>query len=254
MKNLLRVGVIGGGSFGTALATAAARCGHEVRIFSQNEKTINEINNYHKNTRIFPDDIKIPENVSAYNDAEYVLKDADIVIHAIPVQVSYEFIEKHSELIRENTPYVIASKGMLLKQKKFFSQVWDDLFPKRAVPHCILSGPSFAVEIMKNFPTLVTLGCVDEKVGTFVRDSLSSESFRIYTTTDVIGVEIGGALKNPLAIAAGLIEGLGYKYNTISALITRGVFEISLFSKKFGGKTETLYGLSGNILLIFRYW
>jgi glycerol-3-phosphate dehydrogenase len=241
----LNVGVFGGGSFGTALATVAARCGHNVRIYSKTDRTINEINTNHKNTRYFTNDIVIPENVIATNDLEQVTHKADFIIHAIPVQKSYDFIKENSKYVPEGVPYIIASKGILLQQKKFFSEVWPELFPNKKVHHCILSGPSFAVELMRNYPTLVSLACKDKDIGRFVQKSISNDSFRVYTTTDIIGVEIGGALKNPLAIGAGMIEGYGYQYNTASAFITRGIFEIALFSEKFGGKSETLYGLSG---------
>lgn len=245
MKKILNVGVLGGGSFGTALGTVAARCGHNVKMLSKTSSTIIEINEKRRSTRFFPDTIILPENLKASNDINEVLKNADIIIHAIPVQSSYDFIQQNLKSIPENVPYLVASKGILLKQKKFFSQAWDELFGDKNVPYCILSGPSFAIEIMKEFPTVVSLGCRDKEIGKFVQSNLSIDSFRIYTTTDVIGVEIGGALKNPLAIAAGIIEGYGYSYNTVSALVTRGIYEISLFCEKFGGKPDTLYGLSG---------
>jgi glycerol-3-phosphate dehydrogenase len=245
MKNVLNVGVLGGGSFGTALGTVAARCGHNVKMLSKTLSTIQEINERRRNTRYFPENIILPENLKASNDIKEVLKDANIIIHAIPVQSSYDFIKENLNYIPENVPYLVASKGILLKQKKFFSQTWEELFEGKNVPHCILSGPSFAIEIMKEFPTVVSLGCKDREITKYVQNNLSSDTFRIYTTTDVIGVEIGGALKNPMAIGAGIIEGYGYSYNTVSALVTRGIYEISLFSQRFGGKTNTLYGLSG---------
>jgi glycerol-3-phosphate dehydrogenase len=241
----LNVGVFGGGSFGTALGTVAARCGHNVKILSKYDKTIHEINTMHKNLRYFTNDVLIPEGIVATKDINEVTHKADFIIHAIPVQKSYDFIKENASHIPDNIPYIIASKGILLKQKKFFSEVWPELFPGRNVHHCVLSGPSFAVELMRNYPTLVSLACRDKDVGKFLQKSLSNESFRVYTTTDIIGVEIGGALKNPLAIGAGMIEGLGFQYNTASAFVTRGIFEIALFSERFGGRSETLYGLSG---------
>lgn len=247
MKQVLNVGVLGGGSFGTALGTVAARCGHNVKIFSKNEQTVKEINEQRKNLRYFSDDIILPENLKASPIIEEVVGNCDMVIHAIPVQVSYDFMKEHASKLPNNLPYIIASKGILLKQKSFFSHVWNDIFSqgKKNIHHCVLSGPSFAIELMKNYPTVVSLGCKNVEIGKFVQRNLSNPNFRTYTTTDVIGVEIGGALKNPLAIGAGLVEGVGYKYNTLAALVTRGIYEISLFSEKFGGKIETLNGLSG---------
>jgi glycerol-3-phosphate dehydrogenase (NAD(P)+) len=243
-KKILTICVIGSGSFGTALGTAAARSGHKVIIISRNQEAIDEINANHTNSKYFPKEIILPDNVSA--GSYDMLKNCDAIIHAVPVQSSVEILLKIKDLIPNGVHYIIASKGILLKEKKFFSQIWDDIFPpERKISHVILSGPSFAIEIMKNFPTLIVLGCKDLQVAKFLQLNLSNETFRVYITDDVLGVEIGGALKNVVAIMAGLVEGLGYKFNTSSALVTRGVFEISLFSRFFGGRSETLYGLSG---------
>lgn len=240
----LKICVIGSGSFGTALGTSVARSGHNVFIICRNQETIDEINNKHTNSKYFPKEIILPDNVKAGFDVE--LKDCDLIIHAVPVQSSIEVFKKIKDLIPNGVPYMIASKGILLKEKKFFSQIWDSIFPpERKINHVIISGPSFAIELMKNFPTLILVACKDIQVAKYIQTLLSNETFRIYITDDVLGVEIGGALKNVIAIIAGLVEGLGYRYNTLSALVTRGVFEISLFSKFYGGRAETLYGLSG---------
>ena len=242
---ILKVCVFGSGSFGTSLATVAARNGHNVIIISRSNDTINEINTFHTNKKYFPQEISLLPNITATSNFEEI-RNCDMIIHAIPVQSSIEYIKMIKDYLPNNIPYVIASKGILLKEKKFFSQIWDDLIEtERNINHVILSGPSFAIEIMKNYPTLVTAACKNLKVANEVQIGLSSENFRIYITDDVLGVEIGGALKNVLAIIAGYIEGLGYKFNTLSALVTRGVFEISLFSEFMGGKSETLNGLSG---------
>jgi len=241
----IKICVFGTGSFGTALATAAARNGHDVVIVGRSEDVINEINTSHTNSKYFPKEIILPENVRASKDLEEI-RNCNMIIHAIPVQVSIDSMEKYRDYIPNGTPYIIASKGILLKQKKFFSQVWDNVFQiERNIHHIVLSGPSFAIEIMKGFPTLVSLACKDLNIAKQVQVALSNESFRIYTTDDVLGVEIGGALKNVVAIMAGFIEGIGYKFNTLSGAVTRGVFEISLFCKFYGGKAETLNGLSG---------
>ena len=241
----LKICVVGSGSFGTSLGTVAARCGHNVVLISRTQETINEINSEHTNKKYFPAECKLPLNLTASSSFDE-LTDCNMIIHAIPVQASIEYIKNIRDKIPNGTIYIIASKGILLKEKKFFSQIWDELFPpERNINHVILSGPSFAIEIMKEYPTLVVAGCKDIKIAEKVQNNLSSESFRIYSTDDVLGVEVGGALKNVIAICAGLIEGLGYKCNTMSAIVTRGVLEISLFSKFIGGKKETLNGLAG---------
>jgi len=245
LPDKLKICVFGSGSFGTALGTVAARSGHNVILISRTKEVIEEINNFHTNKKYFPEAIKLPENLTASSNFEE-LKNCNMIIHAIPVQSSIEFINKIRDIIPNNTIYIIASKGILLKEKKFFSQVWEEIFPpERKIQHVILSGPSFAIEIMKDYPTLVVAGCKNIQIAELVQKMLSNESFRIYTTDDVLGVEVGGAIKNVIAISAGLMEGLGYKCNTISAVVTRGVFEVSLFSQFIGGRKETLNGLAG---------
>ncbi len=244
-KSKLKICVFGSGSFGTALGTLAARSGHNVVIISRTKETIEEINTKHSNKKYFPEDIKLPENLIACSNFDE-LKDCDMIIHAIPVQSSIEYISKISSIIPDNTIYIIASKGILLKERKFFSQIWDEIFPPaRNIHHVILSGPSFAIEMMKEYPTLVVAACKKIEIAEKVQKNLSNENFRIYTTDDVLGVEVGGAIKNVIAICAGLVEGLGFKCNTMSAVVTRGVFEVSLFSKFIGGRKETLNGLAG---------
>jgi len=243
-KKKLNVCVLGTGSFGTALGTVAARAGHDVTIVGRTKEIINEINESNSNSKYFKE-LKLPLNLKATSDKDAV-KSCDLIIHALPVQISVSSLKDYEGKIKDGTPIIIASKGILLKEKKFISEIWNDIFEKeRNIQHMILSGPSFAIEIIKNFSTVVTLGCRDIQLAKSVQKALSYEGFRIYTTDDVIGVEIGGALKNVVAIMAGLIEGYGYKYNTLCAVLTRCVFEISLFSKEFGGRAETLNGLSG---------
>ena len=223
IQQKLKICVFGTGSFGTALATAAARNGHDVVIVGRSEETINEINSTHTNSKYFPKEITLPANLRASKNLDEI-RDCNLIIHAIPVQVSIESMERYREYIPDGTPYIVASKGILLKQKKFFSQVWDEVFPpERKITHMVLSGPSFAIEIMKGFPTLVSLGCKSLEAAKKVQVALSNETFRVYTTDDVLGVEIGGALKNVVAIMAGFIEGIGYRFNTLSGAVTRGV-------------------------------
>lgn len=244
--NKLKVAVIGSGSFGTALGSLSARCGHNVLMYGKNKDTIRDVNEKRKNLRYFPDDVILPANLKCTDNIEECLSNASMVIHAIPVQKSYDFMMEHKNKIPDGIPYIISSKGILLKQRKFFSDAFNDIFPvERGIKHCVLSGPSFAIEIIKESPTIVTLACKDRSTLKFVQNNMHTANFKSYTTDDVKGVEIGGALKNPLAIAAGLVEGLGYGINTNSALITRGLKEMSMFSERFGGKYETLFGLSG---------
>lgn len=242
----LKVAVLGSGSFGTALGTLSARSGHNVYLYTNNPETVSDVNIKHRNLKYFPEDIQLPTNLRASESLDECLDNAQMIIHAIPVQNSYKFMKENSEKIPSNIPYIICSKGILLEQKKFFSEVWDEIFPKeKNIHHVVLSGPSFAIEIMKNNPTVVTIGCKDDKIVRFVQNNLHIANFRSYSTSDVKGVEIGGALKNPLAIGSGIVEGMGYGINTNSALVTRGLLEMALFSEKFGGSKETLWGLAG---------
>lgn len=242
----LKVAVIGTGSFGTALGSLSARCGHNVLMYSNSSQTIKEINEKARNLRYFPEDVILPNNMKATDNIDECLKDAVMIIHAIPVQKSLQFLKENASKIPNNIPYVISSKGILLEEKKFFSEVWAEIFPaERKIHHCVLSGPSFAIEIIKQNPTVVTLACENKQIAHFVQQNMHTSSFKTYITDDVKGVEIGGALKNPLAIGSGIVEGLGYGINTNSAFVTRGLFEMSLFSQRFGGRAETLWGLSG---------
>ena len=241
----VKIVVLGSGSFGTALACVSARNGHDVVIISRSEEKANEINEKHTNTAFFDESLKLPLNVrSSIN--HYELKDADIIIHAIPAQMSMEAIEAFKEYLPDNVPYIVASKGILIKQKKFFSEVFADIIPKeKNLTHMCISGPSFAIEMIKEYPTIVTLASKDLEKAREVQKLINSDTFKVYTNDDVLGVEMGGALKNVIAIMAGFVEGLGFKSNTLAALITRAVLEISLFSENYGGKQQTLNGLSG---------
>jgi glycerol-3-phosphate dehydrogenase len=242
----LKVAILGSGSFGTALGTVSARAGHSVYLYTKNPQTLIDVNTKKKNLKYFPEDIELPPNIIASDNLDECLLDSQMIIHAIPVQSSYNFMKEHSSRIPNNIPYIISSKGILLQQKKFFSDVWEEIFPsERNIHHCLLSGPSFAIELMKNNPTVVTIACKNEKIAKYVQNNLHTANFRSYISTDIRGVEIGGALKNPLAIAAGICEGLGYGINSNSAMVTRGLLEMSLFSEKFGGNRDTLWGLSG---------
>lgn len=242
----LKVAVLGSGSFGTALGTLSARSGHNVYLFTKNPQTLVDVNVKRKNLKYFPEDIELPPNLRASDNLDECLDGSQMIIHAIPVQQSYKFMKENAHKIPNNIPYIISSKGILLEQKKFFSEVWDEVFPKeKNIQHVIFSGPSFAIEIMRNNPTVVTIGCKDDKIARYVQNNLHIANFRSYTTSDVKGVEIGGALKNPLAIASGICEGMGFGINSNSALVTRGLLEMSLFSEKFGGSKDTLWGLSG---------
>ena len=177
----LKVSVIGSGSFGTALASLSARCGHKVMIYSKNDTTVKEINQEQKNLRYFPDTLKLPKNIFATKNIDECLENANMVIHAIPVQKSMDFLKENSMKIPDNTPYIISSKGILLNEQKFFSEIWGDIFkPERNINHCVFSGPSFAIEIINQVPTAVTLACKDLKVAKSIQLNLHTSSFKSY--------------------------------------------------------------------------
>eukprot|EP00743_Colponemidia_sp_Colp-15_P001615 GILK01001763.1.p1 GENE.GILK01001763.1~~GILK01001763.1.p1 ORF type:complete len:345 (-),score=62.86 GILK01001763.1:175-1173(-) len=237
------VAVLGGGSFGTALATVAARKGHKVKIYARDPEQVLQINTNHKNIRCLRD-FTLSENITASTDLAEVVRDCDILIHALPVQITPAFLERVKDIIPPTLTFVSSSKGIYVPtQELVVDAVCTALGRKQ--PFVALSGPSFAKELMLNYPTGVVAASSDLALAKQVQEIMSSDSFRVYVTDDIIGVELGGALKNPLAIAAGVAEGLGFGMNTLAALVTRGASELRKLCIAMGGRPETISGLSG---------
>lgn len=241
----LSVAVIGAGSWGTALAGLLAGAGHDVRIWAYEPEVAQAINQKHENTVFLPG-ASLPENLTAHNDLSRVLPGAELVVLVMPSHVFRHVLQEAAAHITKSATLVSCSKG--IEEGTCFSmcEVAKDVLPEdihRGL--CCLSGPSFAKEVAAGAPTAVTVASRDADAARKAQLAFSTSRFRVYTSYDLNGVELGGAIKNPLAIAAGMCAGLGLGYNTMAALITRGLAEMTRLSLAKGGQLATLAGLAG---------
>ena len=240
-----RVAVIGAGSWGTALAVVAARAGHDVRLWSRNAAVVESINRNHLNS-LYLTDALIPNSVRANRDIEEVTNGAELVILAAPSHAIRGLVATMVPALQAEMIMVSATKGIEIESGKRISQVVADVVPEAARPRFVcLSGPSFAKEVVENHPTAIVAASEDHDASRLVQAELSFDNLRIYTNDDVIGAELGGSVKNVMAIAAGMVGGLGFGSNSVAALITRGLAEMTRLALREGAKLETLMGLAG---------
>ena len=237
MKN---VAIMGSGSWGVALATHLARNGNNVRLWSFNKDERDLINN-EKKCKFLPD-IKIEKNIICSTNFEKVIDGADFIMHVTPSKYTRETFKQYKQYVG-NKPVIICSKGFEKDTLKTLDEVLQDEMSNVRVG--VLTGPSHAEEVAISIPTVMVVASKDEEILKLIQDTFMSEEMRIYTSNDVKGVELGGALKNIIAFCAGIAAGIGLGDNTFAALITRGLMEISRLGIKLGGKQETFYGLSG---------
>ncbi|HUU02316.1 MAG TPA: NAD(P)H-dependent glycerol-3-phosphate dehydrogenase [Myxococcota bacterium] len=250
----LKVGVIGAGAWGTALAHLMSDKSDDVIIWAFEPEVVSEINNDHENKTYLPG-IELPENLRASADLPECLAGRDLILSVVPSHVVRKVLTAAARHIPPGVPIVSASKGIENDTMMTMSEVLEDVLPIAAHPMlAFLSGPSFAREVGLRFPTAVSVAARFEKVAGSVQEMMSGAAFRVYTTTDVTGVELGGALKNVIAIASGAADGLGLGTNTIAALITRGLAEITRLAIKMGANPLTLSGLSGMGDLVLTCW
>ena len=236
-----KIGIIGAGAWGTALASQAIRAGNDVIIWAREPEVVKTINNDSVND-IFLPGFKLDRRLRATNIlSEAVL--CDMVFIVVPSQHFRQICNQIREFWVDRTPAIICSKGIERKTNSLLTQVLLEEIPK-ASP-MILSGPTFAIEVARGLPTAVTLACEDMKLGMIVSKSIATNTFRPYLSNDLAGVAVGGAVKNVLAIACGLTEGLEMGNNARASLITRGLAEVIRLSLALGGKERTLNGLSG---------
>ena len=241
----MNIAVLGGGSWGTALAKLLSDKGYNVKIWVYEESVKEEINTKHENVTFLPN-FRLSENLTAYNNIKEVIKDADMLLSVLPSQFVRKIFTEIKDDIPLYIPIVSATKGIELDTSFLISEILEDVLHERYHYYLtFLSGPSFAKEVASQHPTLVTIASVNKKLARKVQEIFSTSFFRAYTTSDVVGVEIGGALKNVIAIGAGIVSGLGYGSNTTSALITRGLANMTQFAIKRGANPLTLSGLSG---------
>ena len=241
------IAIIGAGAWGTALAIVAGRSGrHRVRLWAHEKEVREAVTTRHVND-LFLAGQPIPESVRASNDLAEALHGAEIIVSVMPSHHCRRLFQSMQPLLTEQMVFVSATKGLeegsLLRMTEVISQVLAShgLAPRIGA----MSGPSFAMEVARGDPTAVTIASADTELTHTVQQALSDPRFRLYTNQDVVGVELGGALKNIVAIAAGVCDGLGLGHNSVAALITRGLAEISRLAVACGAHRETMAGLAG---------
>ncbi|PYS93795.1 MAG: glycerol-3-phosphate dehydrogenase [Acidobacteria bacterium] len=240
-----RIAIMGAGGWGTALGVVAGRAGHAVRLWSRNAAVVESINRERVNS-IYLAAHRIEGDVRATTNTGEALRDAEIVILAAPSHATRALLARVADAVRPETILVSATKGIEIETGQRISEVVRDVLgAEYAARFVCLSGPSFAQEVAARQPTAVVAACADQSLGETVQAVLSFENLRIYTNTDVAGTELGGAVKNVIAVAAGMCSGLGLGANSIAALITRGLAEIVRLATAQGARLETLMGLAG---------
>jgi len=240
-----QITIIGAGSWGTALAIIAARAGHKVTLWSRNAEVVSSINSLHVNPR-YLSSAQIPESVSATGDHERSVNNASLVLLAAPSHAARELLGAIKAGLGERSIVVSVAKGIEIDSGLRISEVVADVLGEAFAERFVcLSGPSFAKEVVENHPTAIVAASRNEQSAKTIQAELSFSNLRIYTNKDVVGTELGGSVKNVMAIAAGMTSGLGYGSNSVAALITRGLAEITRLTLAEGGQIETLRGLAG---------
>ena len=235
-----RIAVLGGGAWGTALALTCARAGRDVTLWEFDARNAENLSS--KRESLFLPGVKLEERIKVTQDLAVAAR-ADAILFVVPAQAMRPVVSSISKSLSDGTPLVACAKGIEHGTHKFMTEIIAECVPK-AVP-AILSGPSFAADVARGLPTAVTIAAADAKVAGALAHAINAGTFRPYHSTDVRGVELGGATKNVLAIAAGIVTGRGLGASASAALTTRGFAELVRFGKAFGAKTETLMGLSG---------
>lgn len=238
-----RIAIIGAGSWGTALAVLAARAGHEVQLWSRNRDVVDSINTRHINP-FYLTSAQIPPDVAATSEIQTALGEAALVLFAAPSHAARDLFTTIAPHLNEAAIVVSVAKGIEIETGKRISEIFKEV-GGTAHPFVCLSGPSFAREVIAGHPTAIVAASKDASAARTVQNDLSFENLRIYTNTDVIGTEIGGSVKNVMAIASGMAAGLGFGANSVAALITRGLAEITRLARREGAQVETLMGLAG---------
>jgi len=239
------IATIGAGSWGTALGCALANIGHSVRLWAYEEEVVAGILKNRENG-IFLPGIKLSESIIPTTDFAAAIKGADYVVTVMPSHFCRSIYQQIIPLLRPEMVFVSATKGIESGSLMRMSEVIRDVVGTRFVPRlAVLSGPSFAREVVRGDPTAVVVASRDRALARKVQEDFASTTLRLYASEDVVGVELGGAVKNVIAIAAGVIEGLGLGRNPMAALVTRGLAEMTRLACACGGRRETLAGLAG---------
>jgi glycerol-3-phosphate dehydrogenase (NAD(P)+) len=238
----MRTTVIGGGAWGTALASHAARAGLPVRMWIREPEVALAVNERRENPAYLPG-VELPAGLRATPRLDEALADAEAVLVVVPSEFCRGIYREAGRLAPGEALFVSATKGLEIDTLRRMSEVAEAEAPGR--PLAVVSGPSFAIEVARALPTAVVVASADHAVAERVQRALATRSFRAYSSEDVVGVELAGALKNVIAIAAGILDGLGYGHNTEAALVTRGLAEIGRIAVALGARPETIAGLAG---------
>lgn len=243
----MNISVIGAGAWGTAIAIALARQNrHNISLWAFEKEVVESISKHGTNELFLPGQ-QLPLGINVTNSLEEALHKAELVVSVMPSHHARRVFQSMASFLREEMLFVSATKGVenetLLRMSEVIREVISEKGWKLRIG--AISGPSFAKEVAKGDPTAITVGSKDSELAALVQREFSDHTFRIYTNDDIVGVELGGALKNVIAIAAGVCDGLGLGHNTIAALITRGLAEITRLAEACGARHETMAGLAG---------
>jgi len=238
----MRCAIVGAGAWGTALADMLACNGHEVRLWALEPDVVASINEQRENP-VFLKGFTLARSIVATTDHEKCLRDAEIVLYVAPSQHLRAIARRGRPFLSEDVVIAVASKGIEQTTLALMSELVEEEAPGR--PVVALSGPSFAAEVAARQPTAIVAASRDRRAARLVQDVMSSKTFRVYTHDDIIGVELGGALKNVMAVATGIVEGAGLGDNSRAALVTRGLAEMTRLGVALGARASTFAGLAG---------
>ena len=240
-----KIGVIGAGAWGTALAMLLADKGHDVCLWMY-EKDLAEETGRTRENRVYLPGFTLPASITVTSSLETAVRSTPIVLSVVPSHTVRSVAKQFCPFLSKDAIIVSASKGIEIDTLMPLSEVFKDVLPTEFHDRlCFLSGPSFAKEVARKMPTAVALAAYDPSIARSVQELFSNPYFRVYTNDDVVGVEVAGSLKNVVAIAAGVLEGMGYGYNTMAALLTRGLAEMARLGMAMGGSLQTFSGLAG---------
>jgi glycerol-3-phosphate dehydrogenase (NAD(P)+) len=240
----VKLSVFGGGSWGTAMAHQLARRGHEVVLWAREPEVAEGINAEHRNP-LFISELDLHPAIVAVNDLGVAAGHADHWLWVVPAQFSRSVMEELAGEARDGVAVISASKGIETETLRRMDEVAEETLGLETNRFCCLSGPTFAREVVRGDPSAAVLACPDLELATRLQEAFSDHHLRCYAGTDLVGVELAGALKNVIAIAAGIVDGLGLGFNTQAALMTRGLHEITRLGVALGAEAETFRGLAG---------
>lgn len=239
-----KVAVLGAGSWGTALSVVLADNGHDVRLWSHRQDQVDEINNTKQNKRYL--DVLLADNIEAFSSLEDAVAGVSVIVLVVPTKAIREVCKQLNNILKDNITIIHAAKGIEpITLKRVSEMISEELSSYKYEDIVVLSGPSHAEEVALRHPTTVTVSSLNALNAEIAQSLFISETFRVYTSSDIIGVELGGALKNIIALGAGISDGLGYGDNAKAALITRGLAEIARLATKLGANPLSFLGLSG---------